>query len=231
MRILVIDDEELFCRVMRQHLTMAGYEAVCRGTGAEGLREAREHPPDLVLLDVRLPDMDGREICERLRATGQVPIIILSALGGEADIVRGLYAGADDYVVKPLRIAELLARIAVQLRRGRAQRADPARYDDGVLRVDPLLQRAEKRGQRLHLSRTEYRLLGALLESRGSTVSAEELHRRVWGEDEELDTRRVSLYVSYLRRKIEDDPSAPRYLRTVRGQGYAFRVPDAEGDA
>jgi len=221
-KILVIDDEPALCQMLEKHLTMAGYQALCATTGIEGLRVAAKEQPDVVLLDVLLPDMDGREICRRLRKVSDVPIIMLSVLAKEGDIIRGLYAGADDYLVKPVRMSELMARIRVQLRRTAGSRPKRRGYDDGVLTVDPLPQMVEKDGQRVHLSRTEYRLLSVLIESQGEVVSPEELCRRVWPDEEDVDVRRATLYVSYLRRKLEEDPSAPQYLHTVRGQGYVF---------
>ncbi len=230
MAILVIDDEESFARILRQHLAAAGYEVACAATGAEGLAMAHEHAPDLILLDVRLPDMDGREACARLRAVSQVPIIILSALGQEQDIVQGLYAGADDYLVKPFRIQELLARARVQLRRRARRETSPLHFDDGVLLVDLPSQRVEKRGERVHLSRIEHRLLGVLVGAGGRVVALADLARGAWGEEEDVDARRVALYISYLRRKIEDDPRKPYYVHTARGRGYRFGSPEAESN-
>ncbi len=222
MRILVIDDQRPFTRVLQQHLASAGYGVTVAETGARGLALATETPHDVILLDVRLPDMDGREACARLRAISQVPIIIVSALGHEQDIVRGLNAGADDYVVKPFRVSELLARVNVQLRRSQGSAAAQTRFDDGALVVDLGFSRADKRGQRLHLSRIEFRMLATLVEATGRVVSVGDLARGAWGDDEPVDERRVALYVSYLRRKIEDDPRHPAYIHTVRGQGYWF---------
>ena len=231
MRILLVDDELDFSRVLRQYLGAAGYEMVYAATGAAGLALAREAVPDLVLLDVRLPDMDGCEACAQLRAASRVPIIIISALGNEQDIVRGLFSGADDYLAKPFRISELLARVRVQLRRSQGRKLHSPRFDDGYLVVDPPLQRVEKRGERLYLSRIEHRLLGVLVESAGRVVTVSGLASGAWGEKEEVDAHRVALYISYLRRKIEDDPRRPRYIHTVRGKGYWFGTvrPESEG--
>jgi len=222
MRVLIVDEETAFTRVLSQHLVAAGYSVAVAVTAAQGLAMASETPHDVILLDVRLPDMDGREACARLRAVSRVPIIIVSALGQEQDIVRGLNAGADDYVVKPFRIRELIARIQVQTRRSQSADAVQTRYDDGVLSIDLGAMRIEKCGQRVHLSRIEFRMLAALVEATGRVVSVDDLARAAWGAEEEADERRVALCMTYLRRKVEDDPRHPTYLHTVRGHGYWF---------
>jgi len=221
-RILVIDDEPAFCRIVSHHLRNDGYDTIYAGTGAEGLERVRDERPDLVLLDIRLPDMNGWELCQAIREITPVPIVILSVLGGEADIVRGLYAGADDYLVKPLRMAELRARVRAHLRRVDASTQVVGHYRDSDLCVDIVSQFVEKHGRRLYLSRKEYGLLACLLEHLGQVVSTEVLYRRLWPESDQVDSRRLALYVSYLRRKIEDDPKNPKYLHTARGRGYWF---------
>ncbi len=227
MRILVVDDEPAFCRVVSHHLESDGYETLCARTGAEALESVRTERPDLVLLDIRLPDMDGRELCQAIREVTLAPIVVLSVLGGEDDIVRGLYAGADDYMVKPLRMEELKARVRAHLRHADALARAVGRYEDPELRIDIVSHRLEKRGRRVYLSRKEYRLLACLLEHRGNVVPAETLYQRMWPKSDQVDGRRLALYISNLRRKIEDDPKNPKYLHTARGRGYWFGRVDA----
>lgn len=228
MLILLIDDDVAYRRVLRAHLERAEYDVRDVGSAQEGLDLARQDPPNIILLDVNLPDMDGRLACARLREVSRSPIIILSVLGAEGDIVRGLYAGADDYMAKPFSVPELLARIRVQLRRARARSCSTTQYTDSDLHLDTVLQRAVKRGERVYLSRTEFRLLGALLAHRDQVVDAETLCNLVW-EGATPDPRRLSVYISYLRHKLEDDPAHPRYIHTARGRGYWFGA--AEGSA
>jgi DNA-binding response OmpR family regulator len=227
MKILIVDDDQVFVRALGRFLQQDGYEICSAISGLEGVRWAESFSPDLIILDVRMPDIDGREACKRLREVCRVPIMFLSALSAEVDVVRGFCAGGDDYLPKPVRMSELLARIRALLRRSMSGKMAPLeRYDDGVLSIDAASQYVEKRGVRLQLSRSEYKLLATLLLQRGRIVSQEELLRTVWGEESVGDPQQLVVSMRYLRRKIEDDPHHPRYLRTRHGHGYWFSGPD-----
>ena len=234
MRILVIDDDKAFVRVLCRHLQMDGYEILFATSAVEGLCLAQDKNPDLILLDVRLPDMDGRQVCERLRAHSEVPVILLSAIGREADIVHGLGIGADGYLVKPFSMVELKARIRALLRRSLGARAHLQLYNDGYLCIDPRRRLVEKDGQQVELTPIEFKLLLRLLERRGQVVSRKELVRAVWGQMDGNSDQYLTMYICYLRKKLAPaspagrDPHKPHYLRTRRGMGYWFC---GQGDA
>ncbi|MHB0856242.1 MAG: response regulator transcription factor [Anaerolineae bacterium] len=227
MKVLVIDDDPAYVSVLCAHLTQEGFEAISANAALEGLDLAASERPDLVLLDVRMPDMDGLEVCRALRDAVDTPVFFLSALGDEFDIVRALQHGGDDYLVKPFSLAELRARIQALLRRragevGRARQ----RYEDDDLTIDLVTRQVFRRGQRVSLSPTEFRLLATLVERRGQVVSQGDLLRELWGAEEDLArVRQLALYVSYLRRKLTSDPAAPSPIRTRRGVGYWFAGP------
>lgn len=222
MRILVVDDDPTFGRILCQHLEQAGHETFKALSGKEGLRSAYALAPDLILLDVRMPDMDGHQVCKMLRETSEVPIIFITGMGEEKDIIHGLHLGADDYLVKPFGMAELQARIRAVMRRVSSPQIAPRVYNDGTLFIDPLRQRVEKRGHRVELGHTETRLLLYLFERRGRVVTREELASALWNDVGGQAPDYISLYISYLRRKIEDDPRQPTYVRTRYGVGYWF---------
>ena len=222
-RVLIVEDEESLTLLLRYNLESAGYavESVARGDEAE-LRIAEE-PPDLVLLDWMLPGVSGVELCRRIRArkdTQRLPIIMLTARGEEADRVRGLSTGADDYVVKPFSVPELVARVGALLRR-----ADPAqsasRLVAGDLEVEREARRVRRAGRELHLGPTEYRILEFLMLKPGRVFSREQLLDGVWGRDAYVDERTVDVHIGRLRKALstagEHDP-----IRTVRGAGYSF---------
>ena len=222
-RILIVEDEESLATLLRYNLAGAGYgiETVARGDEAE-LRIAEE-PPDLVLLDWMVPGVSGVELCRRIRArreTNRLPIIMLTARGEEADRVRGLATGADDYIVKPFSVPELLARVAALLRR-----ADPAaaasRLVAGDLDLDRDSRRVRRAGEAIHLGPTEYRLLEFLMLRPGRVFSRAQLLDSVWSRDAEIDERTVDVHVGRLRKALSR-PDQPDPIRTVRGAGYAF---------
>lgn len=225
-RILVVEDEPAFAAVARFHLRRAGYAAVLAADGAAALAAARRAPPDLVLLDLGLPDGDGREVCRRLRARSPAPIVVVSARGGLADKVALLEQGADDYLAKPIAWPELLARIAATLRRADrpAAPADPdaarAAIAVGALRVEPGRCAAVVGGREIPLRAKECALLTCLARHQGQVLSREQLMRQVWGVEHGEDTRTVDVHIRWLREKIEDDPSRPRRLLTLRHVGY-----------
>jgi two-component system response regulator RegX3 len=230
-RILIVEDEVSIAEPFARLLEREGFEARVAGTAAAALRMARDERPDLVLLDLALPDGDGRDVCRTLRAESGVPVIMLTARGTETDRVVGLELGADDYVVKPFSAAEVVARIRAVLRRtSRAPEAanhgpaTPVRIRD--LEVDPLARRATRGGQELELSRKEFDLLAELVAHAGEVVRREDLMSRVWDENWFGSTKTLDVHVGWLRRKLGD----PTFIDTVRGVGFRFATADDRGE-
>ncbi len=223
MLLLIIEDDITLSRLLASHLQSLGYTALTAASGPEGLRLAQEAKPDLVILDVMMPTMDGWEVCRRLRAASDVPILMLTAKGAQEDVIQGLELGADDYIKKPFDLRELELRIEAILRRGGSARGDETGvYDDGVLRIDLERRFVTRQGQPVHLTPTEFRLLAYLLRRRGRVVPHVELLTEVWGPEYAEDTANLSVYVRYLREKLEEVPGEPRYICTEWGVGYRF---------
>jgi two-component system, OmpR family, response regulator RegX3 len=223
--ILLVEDEISITEPLAEALRSEGFETQVAGTVAEALELAR-NAPDLVLLDVMLPDGSGFDVCRELRQSSRVPIIMLTARGEEADRVVGLELGADDYVVKPFSAREVVARIRAVLRRvGETAPADDGPIEIGELRLDPSRREAMHRGEVVELSRKEFDLLELLMRSAGSVVSRERLIEEVWDTNWFGSTKTLDVHVSGIRRKLGDDPSQPRYLHTVRGVGFRFAAP------
>ena len=222
-RILIVEDEEALTLLLRYNLEAAGYDVDTVARGDDADVRFKERPPDLVILDWMLPGLSGIELCRRLRArpdTRQLPIIMLTARGEESERVRGLSTGADDYIVKPFSVPELLARVAALLRRSSPERiADVLSY--GELELDREKKRVSRTGHAIDLGPTEYRLLEFLMERPGRVFSREQLLDGVWGRDVYIDERTVDVHVGRLRKALNrghaDDP-----IRTVRGAGYAL---------
>ncbi|MFN3741586.1 MAG: response regulator transcription factor [Anaerolineales bacterium] len=221
--ILIVDDEPDYLDLLYANLRVDGYEVLTARNGEEALNMLIAHPVHLVLLDVVLPDVDGITLCQRIRTFSRLPVIMLTARASEEERVRGLDAGADDYISKPFSITELLARVRAVLRRVETRHAssdlEPV-IEYGDLRVD--LGRAEvwKRGQPVSLSPTEYRLLLQFLLHRGKVLSTPWLLRNVWGAGYENEREVLWVTIARLRQKIEDDPRRPRYVLTRPGEGY-----------
>jgi len=224
-RVLVIDDEPQIRRALRVALQAEGYAVDLAEAGAEGLDRVAAAPPDIVILDLGLPDMDGAEVCARLREWSRVPIIVLSVRDGERDKVRALDRGADDYLVKPFGIAELLARMRAALRRAREEVGLPMVVHEGLV-IDLARHRVHRDDREIHLTPTEYELLAFLATHRGKVLTHQMILHRVWGPEYEAEVQYLRVFVSQLRRKIERDPHAPRHLLTEVGVGYRF--PDAD---
>jgi two-component system response regulator RegX3 len=225
--ILLVEDEISITEPLAEALRSEGFETRVAGTVAEALELART-APDLVLLDVMLPDGSGFDVCRELRQSSRVPIIMLTARGEEADRVVGLELGADDYVVKPFSAREVIARIRAVLRRVNAPEPEhgaDAALEIGELRLDPARREATHRGKALELSRKEFDLLELLMRNAGSVVSRERLISEVWDTNWFGSTKTLDVHVSGIRRKLGDDPSQPRYLHTVRGVGFRFAAP------
>ncbi|MFF6996171.1 response regulator transcription factor [Streptomyces sp. NPDC008313] len=225
-RVLVVDDDPTVAEVVSGYLARAGHTVDRAGDGPEALARAADHWPDLVVLDLMLPGMDGLEVCRRLRERGPVPVVMLTARGDEDDRILGLEVGADDYVTKPFSPRELVLRVESVLRRSRpASGPRPAGpFGAAGLTVDPAARRAAKDGAELALTIREFDLLAFFLRHPGRAFGREELMRDVWGWDfGDLST--VTVHVRRLRGKVEDDPARPRLIQTVWGVGYRFDTP------
>lgn len=226
--ILVVEDEKPIADILKWTLEQEGYAVACAASGREGLELALNMRPDLILLDIMLPEMDGFEVCRRIRQVHQMPIIMLTAKDSEVDKVLGLELGADDYVTKPFSNRELVARVKANLRRQETLAAGTAAGRErhiGDLRIDYATFTAYKKGVPLELTNREFELLDYLSQRPGQVVTREELLEQVWGYDYYGDMRTVDVTVRRLREKLEDDPSQPRYLLTRRGIGYYLAGP------
>jgi DNA-binding response OmpR family regulator len=232
-KILVVDDERVLAETIGYNLRRQGYAAIAAHDGQEALQVARREKPDAIILDVMLPKLDGFDVCRTLRQETPVPILMLTAREDEIDKVLGLEIGADDYLTKPFSMRELLARVKALLRRGemlqgaRDERAvveTAPPIEVGPLRIDPGQHRATWRQRPLDLKPKEFDLLLFLARNQGAALSRDILLERVWGYDYPIDTRTVDVHVRWLREKLEEDPSRPVHLQTVRGLGYRFVV-------
>ena len=226
-RILLIEDEDSISEPLAAALQREGFGPAVAGTLAEGLESFRTHPPDLVLLDVMLPDGDGRDALRQIRSTSRTPVIMLTARADEMDRVIGLELGADDYVTKPFSAAEVMARIRAVLRRTAA----PAPGGGSELQVGEILMDLDTRtvtkdGEPVELALKEFELLRMLMESAGRVVTRTALMDEVWDPNWFGPTKTLDVHMSSLRKKLGDDPATPRYIHTVRGVGFRFASPD-----
>ncbi len=229
--VLIVDDEIQIRRFLRAGFELNGFTVHEAGTGAEAIRVATLRPIDLVIVDLGLPDIDGAEVVERIRGWSSVPIIVLSVRASEAQKVRLLELGADDYVVKPFGMAELMARVRVALRRQmRAASGEPT-VKIGPLTIDLGARAVLLNGTRLALTPKEYRLLQVLAQHAGNVVTHQQLLKEVWGNTHVQDTHYLRIFVRKLRRKIEQQPEAPRILLTELGVGYRLAQSGAEQEA
>ena len=226
--ILVVDDEPVIMESLAYSLRREGYEVTVSPNGLEALELFDKIHPDLVVLDIMLPGIDGLEVCRRLRARSSVPIIMLTARGDEVDRILGLEIGADDYLPKPFSFRELLARIHSVVRRVEldTQIEEQEIIKIGDLVQDPVARRVQKNEQDVQLSAREFDLLDFLMRQAGRACSRQELLNKVWGEDWSGDPRTLEVHIRWLRLKVEDDPTNPIYIQTVRGYGYRFVSPD-----
>lgn len=243
-KILVVDDEAVLVETIAYNLEQAGYQVITAADGASALEVAHRDSPDLIILDIMLPEMDGLEVCRQLRREGNTattPIIMLTARGDEIDKVVGLEVGADDYVTKPFGRRELLARVRALLRRSEYPPAQSDRDAQnlpgdasqsqrtgrellaGPLRIDLAGRRVNCRGKELELQPKQFDLLTYLARNRGTVLTRDQLLQNVWGYDYVGDTRTVDVHVRWLREKLEEDPANPKLIQTVRGVGYCFR--------
>jgi DNA-binding response OmpR family regulator len=223
--VLVVDDEPKLVEVLQAYLEKAGYRVVRAYDGAEALRRFDEAAPDLVLLDLMLPDISGEDVCRAIRRKSRVPVVMLTAKTADEDVVLGLGIGADDYVVKPFSNRQLLARIAAHLRRASEEAvplAESLSFDGGVLVLDGLRREVRKNGAVLPLTPNEYKIAMTLAKYPTRAFTREELIHFAFGDDYPAFDRAIDSHVKNLRQKIEDEPKRPRYIRTVHGVGYRF---------
>jgi len=221
-RILIVDDEPQLTRVLLRSLTTKGYEVRIAGDGDFALQTFHDWPPELVITDLAMPNMSGLELCRRLRAMSQVPIIVLSVRGEEKTKVEALDAGADDYVTKPFGMDELLARIRAALRRKPATESDTHILEAAEFRIDLDGHTATHAGQELRLTPKEFELLAHFMRNAGKVLTHHSLLGAVWGGDYTEQTEYLRVFIGQLRKKIEDDPSKPRYILTEPWIGYRF---------
>ncbi|MGA3409739.1 response regulator YycF [Lactiplantibacillus pentosus] len=233
-KILVVDDEKPISDIMKFNLTKEGYEVHVAADGEEALQKVDEVHPDLILLDLMLPKMDGLEVARQVRKNYAMPIIMVTAKDSELDKVLGLELGADDYVTKPFSNRELVARVKANLRRQGAPSAQPAEVEEnsdieiGDLVIHPEAYMVSKRGENIELTHREFELLHYLAQHIGQVMTREHLLQTVWGYDYFGDVRTVDVTVRRLREKVEDNPSHPKWLVTRRGVGYYLRNPENE---
>jgi DNA-binding response OmpR family regulator len=227
--VLLVEDEQTLAETLRYNLEREGYGVIIAGDGVQGLELARHERPDLVILDIMLPRLDGFSVCRILRQESDVPILMLTARQDEVDRIAGLELGADDYVSKPFSLGELLARVRAIMRRTDRQPATSREVlDAGTLRIDTGSRRAWRDDAEINLSQKEFDLLACLIRNRGMALTRDVLLERVWGYDFLGDSRTVDVHIRWLREKIEPDPSRPAFIQTVRGVGYRFEIPPAD---
>ncbi|HYQ70295.1 MAG TPA: response regulator [Gammaproteobacteria bacterium] len=222
--ILVVEDEAQIRKFLRISLEAHGYAVQEARLGEDGLEHCATAGPDLVILDLGLPDMDGQDFISRLREWSQVPVIVLSVRASEREKVLALDAGANDYVTKPFGISELMARIRVVLRSNEGATSSPTVFESQGLRVDLVLREVSIDGVPVHLSRKEYDLLRMLVSHSGQVLTHQQILREVWGPTHEDETHYLRVLVGQLRQKLGDDPTRPRFIVTVQGVGYRFAV-------
>lgn len=221
-KVLLVEDDESLRKALAYNLEKEGYKVEQTGDGAQALTMAREQSPDLIVLDVMLHSLDGLSVCRILRKESEVPIVMLTARDSEVDRIVGLELGADDYIVKPFSLGEFLARIRAILRRSPKSRTVTDQLESGDLMLDLIARRAFRDGNELKLTHKEFDLLASLMRNKGAVLSRDLLLEKVWGYEYSGETKTVDVHVRWLREKIEDDPSQPKRIVTVRGVGYRF---------
>lgn len=224
-KVLIVEDEETLARNLADKLRGEGFTVQTAGDGEEGLEKLRSEPPDLVVLDIMLPRLDGLSLCRIIRrepATAHIPIIMLTARGTEVDKIVGLESGADDYVVKPFGLGEFLARVRAIMRRAPGRPSLEDELVSGDLRLSLSGRRLFKDTKEIKLSNKEFDLLAELMRNQGVVLSRDLILTKIWGYDVFVDKRTVDVHIRWLREKIEEDPSNPKRISTVRGVGYRF---------
>lgn len=220
--ILVLDDDEHTLWLISTLLQHHGFQVLKTASPLEGLKLARDQKPDLILLDVMMPEMDGWEVCRRLRETSQVPIIFITAKNAMKDVVKGLEIGGDDYIVKPFDNRELVARVKAHMRRGDHRAADELTFANGDLNINFLSREVKVRGELVELTPKEFALLSLLARNAGRVLTRSELIAQAWGPEYGDANESLKLYIHYLRKKIERHPDRPDFILTSRGVGYRF---------
>jgi two-component system, OmpR family, alkaline phosphatase synthesis response regulator PhoP len=228
-KVLVVDDEENLLRLVRSYLERDGFVVNTAEDGETALELIRDIRPDLIVLDVMLPGLDGVEVCRRLRQFSDAYVLMLTARSEEIDKIVGLAVGADDYLTKPFSPRELVARVKAMLRRPRGSSADPTDQPSAPQRIGDLTldlagHKVHKSGAEVALTPLEYKLLTALASSPGRVLTRDQLLERIWGGDYYGDDHVIDVHIASLRKKVEDDPARPRWIRTVRGAGYRFEI-------
>ncbi|MCQ2978667.1 MAG: response regulator YycF [Clostridia bacterium] len=231
-KVLVVDDEQSIVDILEFNLKKEGYEVICAFDGEEGLSKAQNEKPDLILLDIMMPKLDGIEVCKRVRQTSNVPILMLTARAEEVDKVLGLELGADDYITKPFSVRELMARVKANIRKmARTTEMQPQVEEEkanvvklGNLSIDLNMYEVRKNDEIVELTVREFELLKFLMEQKGQVFPREQLLEKVWGYEYYGDVRTVDVTVRRLREKIEDKPANPTYICTKRGVGYYFKT-------
>jgi two-component system KDP operon response regulator KdpE len=221
-KILLIDDDETLLDLLAAQIRQAGYSPLKANNGKKGLIIAKEEGPNLIILDVMMPQMDGWAVCRQIREDSRVPIIMLTAKGEEVDKLRGFHLGVDDYVTKPFSFAELIARVGAVLVRSRRQEETGNKVSRGEIMIDFEVRQVEVDGEIIDLTPTEYRLLETLAQHAGRTIPFESLLEEVWGSEYAGERVHVKHYIWALRQKLEADPGAPKHILTERGFGYRF---------
>ncbi len=222
-KILLVEDDDTLRQTLAYNLAKEDYDVIQTGDGGDALNLAREKTPDLIVLDVMLPTLDGLSVCRIIRNESDVPIIMLTARGSEVDRIVGLEIGADDYIVKPFSLGEFLARVRAILRRTPSSTHTVIdRLESGDLLLDLIARRVTRNAEELRMTHKEFDLLATLMRNRGAVLSRDLLLERVWGYDYSGQTKTVDVHVRWLREKIEEDPSNPQRIVTVRGVGYRF---------
>lgn len=227
-KILVVDDEEHIQELLKFNLESSGYKVYCCGNGTDALKFVRSEKPDLILLDVMLPGMDGYDVCKEIRRDNNIsnlPIIMITAKSEELDKILGLELGADDYLTKPFSIRELLARVKAVLRRTTIMPIDKSYRFDSIV-VDFEKHEVTKESNRIELTLKEFEVLEILIKNKGRVITRDFLLDKVWGYEYIGETRTVDVHIRHLRQKIEDDDKCPRYIETIRGVGYRFNFGD-----
>ena len=221
--IIIIEDEKNICNFIETVLTPQNYHVVCAYTGADGLKQINTHKPDVVLLDLGLPDMDGLEIIEEVRTYSSVPIIVISARTLERSKVAALDMGADDYLTKPFGTAELLARIRTALRHSQKTANENTRYEVGDLMIDFEPRLVKVKDQDVHLTQIEYKLVSLLAQNAGRVLTYETIISKIWGPYADSDNQILRVNMAHIRRKLEENPAEPQYIFTEIGVGYRMR--------
>jgi len=229
-KILLVEDDAEFSSLTRTWLQKSGYEVFTAGDGVEGMRRVYSSRPNLVLLDVNIPKMDGWEVCQHIREMSDIPVLMLTVNDRKADRLKGFTLGVDDYITKPVDFDELVARVQAVLRRSDSgeQENKPTTFDNGEISIDWGSRQVWVRGKRVKLSPTEFKIISCLIKNRGWIVTHEQLLDKAWGPNYVGDKSFVKLYIRYLRQKIEENPHKPRLILTERGVGYYFAMPNEE---